>query len=144
MSRCKRNSNGWTTHQPPPIYTGNPFDNEKVAIPDGPLVDPCEKPLSRLSKKIKSKFPSMDSSTARPEDIYPHTVTVDYSTDDTFMHRLRNMSRNSQSMFLNLAKKFNMSKKPSALMPNSYDNQFNDFSYDIHRSESSQNTSKFH
>jgi hypothetical protein len=51
LSRCKRQEYGiWTTHEPPPI---NPQDYEKCALPDGPLVDPCEKPLSRLSKKVR-------------------------------------------------------------------------------------------
>lgn len=142
LSRCKRNTGGWT-HQPPPLHSSS-FDNEKIAIPDGPLVDPCSRPLSRLSQKIKSKLPSMESSSvSRPEDIYPHTVTVNYATDEPFTHRLKNMSRSSQAMFLNLAKKFNMSRKPSALMPTSYADQSSDFSYDIHPSSNSHNTSKF-
>jgi len=143
LSRCKRHSGSWTSHKPPTYI--NPMDNEKVAIPDGPLVDGSATPLSRLSKKIKSKFPSMESNgVPRPEDIYPNTVLVDYSSgDENFMHRLRNMSRNSQAMFLNLAKKFNVSKKPRAIMPNSYADQSDDFSYDIHRSSGGQNSSKF-
>jgi hypothetical protein len=74
----------------------------KTPFPDGPLVDPCEKPLSRLSKKIKSKLPSMENSSApRPEDIYPNTVLVDYSSgDENFMHRLRNMSRSKNLIFI--------------------------------------------
>jgi hypothetical protein len=133
LSRCKRNPSAWTSHQPPTTYS-SPFDNEKIAIPDGPLVDPCERPLTRLSRKIKSKLPSMESSsTPRPEDIYPHTVTVDYTSgDESFIHRLKNMSRSSQAMFLNLARKFNMSKKQSALMPNTYADQSSEFSYDMH------------
>jgi hypothetical protein len=43
-------------------------------------------------------------------------------------------------MVLNLAKNFNFSKKPSAIMPNEYSDQSNDFSYDLHQK---QNTSKF-
>lgn len=70
---------------------------------------------------------------SRPEDIYPDTVFVDYeSGDERFIHKLKNMSKNSQTMFLNLAKKFSVSKKQSVLMPNTYADQSNDFSYDVH------------
>ncbi|KAI6214751.1 hypothetical protein M3Y94_00305700 [Aphelenchoides besseyi] len=132
LSRCKRNHGIWTTHKPPSTSSIG-MDTEKVRIPDGPMVDPCDRPLSRLSRKIKSKLPIRDNTYPRPEDMLEHTVSVDYETsDDRFVQKLKNMSKSSHSMFMNLARRFAASKNPG-LTPNLYADQTHEFSYDYHQ-----------
>ncbi|KAI6241664.1 CUE domain-containing protein [Aphelenchoides fujianensis] len=93
LSRCKRNSAAWATHEPPSTSSVG-MDTTRVPLPDGPMVDPCDKPLSRLSRKIKSKLPMRDSAIPRPEDMYEHTVSVDYGpNDEHFVQKLKNMSK---------------------------------------------------
>ncbi|KAI6187798.1 CUE domain protein [Aphelenchoides besseyi] len=130
LSRCKRNHGTWITHKPSSTSSVG-MDNERVRIPDGPMVDPCDRPLSRLSRKIKSKLPIRDNNYPRPEDMLEHTVTVDYETsDDRFVQKLKNMT--SHSMFMNLARRFAASKNPG-LTPNLYADQTHEFSYDYHQ-----------
>ncbi|CAD5220791.1 unnamed protein product [Bursaphelenchus xylophilus] len=94
----------------------NEEDYQKNYIPNGPLVDPCETPRSRLLKKFIPKINKKQSAT-KPEDLYPHTVIVDYvNGDERSIQKLKNMGEASKQLLSSVAKKF-LAEKTLKLRP---------------------------
>ena len=98
--RCNDHQRASSSYTP---FNDDPLDYERRLVPDGPTVDPTDRPLSRLARNIRSKLPSSlrDRRYARTEDMLPHTVVLDYAPDSggnelqRFAKRLRNMSKSS-------------------------------------------------
>ncbi|CAD5215128.1 unnamed protein product [Bursaphelenchus okinawaensis] len=91
-------------------------DFQKNYIPDGPLIDPCETPRSRLLKKFMPKINKKPTVT-KPEDLYPHTVIVDYvNGEERSLQKLKTMGEASKQLLSNVAKKF-LAEKNYKLRP---------------------------